>query len=246
MTTAPKLDAVKLSPSSIEEWKESPKLAWLAARGLAPKKPRGIFPSLPGGMDRELKKAADLYRSGGGNVPGLPGIMRDLGMTLHPDEALLKSVRFARQANEVRLGERIRMSWAVDELLLHPESGRVAVFDWKTRTNAPKEEDVVRYYGDRAHLYAAGLKFGLGLDVHPVAIYATAFPVRCQELDEGCLSVEFGVVPTMLEADPERGLELLHRAGESILGPWPAFEPDDEFEAWAVRYVAGRQAQGTE
>ena len=52
------ITTIKLSPSTINLFLECPRCFWFEkAKGI--KRPRGIFPSLPGGMDRVIKESFD-------------------------------------------------------------------------------------------------------------------------------------------------------------------------------------------
>jgi len=51
----------KLSPSALHLLDECPRCFWLTQHKLW-KRPIGIFPSLPNGMDKILKEYFDLYR----------------------------------------------------------------------------------------------------------------------------------------------------------------------------------------
>ena len=66
------MSTVKLSPSALNLFLDCPRCFWLdKLKGI--KRPRGIFPSLPGGMDREIKGHFDCFRSKGSLPPELGG-----------------------------------------------------------------------------------------------------------------------------------------------------------------------------
>ena len=53
-----------LSPSQLGLFKECPRCFWMGkVKGIG--RPRGIFPSLPGGMDNVIKPHFDRYRAAG-------------------------------------------------------------------------------------------------------------------------------------------------------------------------------------
>ena len=54
----------RLSPSALNLFKECPRCFWLTHHKVW-KRPSGIFPSLPSGMDRILKVHFDKFRDGG-------------------------------------------------------------------------------------------------------------------------------------------------------------------------------------
>ena len=55
------MNNMRLSPSSLNIFLDCPKCFWLE-KNLSIKRPRGIFPSLPGGMDSVIKTYFDTYR----------------------------------------------------------------------------------------------------------------------------------------------------------------------------------------
>ena len=78
----------KLSPSTLKLFIECPRCFWLQFNKKI-KRPSGIFPSLPSGMDNILKVYFDKYMKKGKLPPELSG----LKVKLFDDEALLKEWR---------------------------------------------------------------------------------------------------------------------------------------------------------
>ena len=81
----------KLSPSSLNLMKECPRCFWLHQHKVW-KRPAGIFPSLPSGMDRVLKHHFDKFRDKGELPPELCNNNHCEDMKLFPDKELLKGV----------------------------------------------------------------------------------------------------------------------------------------------------------
>src|SRR3989344_1807319 len=85
---------IRLSPSSLNVFLECPKCFWSdLAKGAG--RPRGIFPSLPGGMDGLIKKYFDKYRALGKLPPELEG---KIEAELFLDNELLNQWRSWRTA----------------------------------------------------------------------------------------------------------------------------------------------------
>jgi hypothetical protein len=81
--------SVTLSPSSLSLLKDCPRCFWIQFRkGI--KRPNGIFPSLPSGMDRILKNHFDSFRDRGMLPPELRGLE---GIKLFDDAGLLETWR---------------------------------------------------------------------------------------------------------------------------------------------------------
>ena len=81
---------IRLSPSTLNLFLECQKCFWLdQVKGIH--RPRGIFPSLPGGMDGLIKKYFDKYRALGKLPPELEGKLD--GVELFADGILLNKWR---------------------------------------------------------------------------------------------------------------------------------------------------------
>jgi hypothetical protein len=139
----------KLSPSALNLYKECPRCFWLDKHKVW-QRPKGIFPSLPGGMDRILKKHFDKFRDEG-KVP--PEIARESdckNMKLFDDAELLKvwqsnfkGVRWEDKEGNILHG-------AVDNILV--KGKKLIVLDYKTRGAAVKE-DTAEHYRLQQNIY---------------------------------------------------------------------------------------------
>ncbi len=132
------------SPSSLNLLKDCPRCFWLQFNK-AIKRPAGIFPSLPSGMDHVLKTHFDRYIG-----KGLPSELKNLeGVELFSDKAQLdlwrsnfKGIRLETPAYTLR--------GAVDNLLV--KGKKLIVLDYKTR-GFPLKEDTHHHAEDQMHLY---------------------------------------------------------------------------------------------
>jgi len=139
----------KLSPSSINLMLECPRCFWLDKHKVW-KRPSGIFPSLPSGMDRILKCHFDKFRDKGQLPPELCENGECLRLKLFADKEKLKTWQ-----NNLR-----GVSWtdkkgnilhgAVDNLLV--KGTKLIVLDYKTR-GFPLKEDTHEHYQLQLDIY---------------------------------------------------------------------------------------------
>jgi len=135
----------KLSPSTLNLFIDCPRCFWLQFnKGI--KRPSGIFPSLPSGMDAILKKYFDKFMKEGKLPPELKG----LKVKLFDDEALLKEWRsnFKGIQYEDKKGNILR--GAVDNILV--KGKKLIVLDYKTR-GFPLKEDTHEHYIHQLNIY---------------------------------------------------------------------------------------------
>ena len=139
----------KLSPSALNLMKECPRCFWLHQRKVW-KRPVGIFPSLPTGMDRILKIHFDKFRDKGELPPELCENHECKNMKLFEDKELLKvwqnnwkGVLFTdKNGNELH--------GAVDNILV--KGKKLIVLDYKTR-GYPLKEDTAEHYRLQQNIY---------------------------------------------------------------------------------------------
>lgn len=125
---------LRLSPSALNLFLECPKCFWLEY-GEGIHRPRGPFPSLPGGMDIIIKKYFDSYRAVGKLPPELVGQVEG---DLFPDNEVLSKWRswrsglshYDRELDAVLVG-------ALDDCMV--SGGKYIPTDYKTRGFELKE-----------------------------------------------------------------------------------------------------------
>ena len=134
----------KLSPSTINLLKDCPRCFWLSYNGV--KRPRGIFPSLPSGMDKVLKEHFDSFMAKGKLPPELKSLK---GVKLFTDKAKLDIWRNNFKGIQWDTKD-FKLKGAVDNIL---EKGKkLIVLDYKTR-GFPVKEDTHTHYIDQLALY---------------------------------------------------------------------------------------------
>lgn len=142
----------KVSPSLIGYLLECPRCLWLYFNEDV-KRPRGLFPSLPDGMDEIFKNYFDKYRAKGKLPPEIAGKIKG---KLFADMAKLniwRNIDFGRGGLRAEFPEYdILLYGAIDELLVG-QNGKFIVLDFKTR-GYPTKEDTHEHYQHQLNLYA--------------------------------------------------------------------------------------------
>jgi len=139
----------KLSPSSLSLMEECRRCFWLTQHKVW-KRPQGIFPTLPSGMDRVLKTHFDKFRDNGQLPPELCNNEECSDMKLFNDEEKLKiwrnnfkGISWTDKSGNILFG-------AVDNLLVREK--KIIVLDYKTRGYALKE-DTHEHYQHQLDIY---------------------------------------------------------------------------------------------
>ena len=139
---------LKLSPSSINLFLECPRCFWLHMV-MNKKRPSGIFPSLPSGMDKILKEHFDKFMVKN-QLP--PEIKKECkGYSLFNKKSLLDVWRNnfkGIQYIDMKTG--ILLHGAIDNLLV--KNNKLIVLDYKTR-GFPLKADTHEYYQTQMDLY---------------------------------------------------------------------------------------------
>ena len=136
----------KLSLSTLSLLKECPRCFWLQFNKNI-KRPEGIFPSLPSGMDKVLKSHFDLFRDKG----KLPPELKELkDVKLFDNKELLEIWRNNRKGIQWKDKEGNILKGAVDNIL--KKGNKLIVLDYKTR-GYPLKEDTAEHYQDQLDIY---------------------------------------------------------------------------------------------
>lgn len=138
----------KLSPSSINLMEECPRCFWMHYHGK--KRPAGIFPSLPSGMDAILKTHFDKFMEKGKLPPEIKKEGECQGCKLFNNKQLLDVWRNARKGLETKDREGNVFKGAVDNILV--KGNKLIVLDFKTR-GFPCKEDTHKHYQNQLDLY---------------------------------------------------------------------------------------------
>ena len=139
----------KFSPSSLSLLKECPRCFWLQFNKNI-KRPAGIFPSLPSGMDKILKTHFDSFMEKGVLPPELCDNGECKGLKLFDDEEILKVWRSNFKGIQWKDKEENLFRGAVDNILV--KGKKLIVLDYKTR-GFPLKEDTAEHYQNQMDIY---------------------------------------------------------------------------------------------
>ncbi len=139
--------AYKLSPSALSLLKECPRCFWLHHNKKL-RRPNGIFPSLPSGIDRILKNHFDKFMK----LETLPPELEKLNgeVKLFDDEELLTIWRNNFKGIQWTDKEGNLFRGAVDNIL--KKGNKLIVLDYKTR-GYPLKEDTADHYQNQLDIY---------------------------------------------------------------------------------------------
>lgn len=182
----------KLSPTSINLMLECLRCFWLQlVRKI--KRPEGIFPSLPAGMDRILKKHFDRFMERGELPPEIREYGISNGYKLFSDKAKLEIWRSNQQGIQYKdKTSGILLRGAVDNLL---EKGKkLVVLDYKTR-GYPLKEDTHEHYQIQMDIYNFLLRMN-GYDTENYAYLLFYYPKEITETGEVIFDTELIKIPT--------------------------------------------------
>lgn len=205
------MNTIKLSPSALSLYRDCPLCFWLDKnRGI--KRPRGIFPSLPGGMDLAIKAYFDRYRARHELPPELTGKVRG---ALFSDMRRLERWRSWR-ATDLRYEDRslnASLSGALDDCLVDGEC--YIPVDYKTRGSDLKEDPAV-YYQTQLDSYCLILEAG-GHRTAGCAYLVYYWPLEVRE--QGI--VKFNVTPIKIPTDSESAKRIFSDAVRLLSSPMP-------------------------
>jgi len=214
--------SIRLSPSTLNLFLECPRCFWLQINRRI-HRPRGIFPSLPSGMDNVIKKYFDKFRIQGRLPPEIEGKVKG---KLIPDLSLINKWRNWRTGLEYEdknLGA--TLFGALDDCLV--EEDYYVPIDYKTRGSAPKEGDSEKYYTNQLDCYALLLQEN-GYKVGNVAYLVYYYPDAVHE--NGVIHFKVEVVG--MNINPERAKHTLTQAANLLRGPLPEKHSDCEYCSW--------------
>ncbi len=213
----------RLSPSTLSLFLDCNRCFWLEKIKNI-RRPRGIFPSLPSGMDRVIKNYFDAYRP----QKKLPIELRGVdfqGVELFEDQKQLDLWREWKTGLIYRNPEGHELFGALDDLLV--KDGKYIPFDYKTKGSKATEEGAVKYYQNQLDSYA------LMLNANDLATWDFGFllffsPKSVAERGQ----VEFEVQPIKIKLDPSRSQKIFESAVQLLQGPLPSSLPSCEYCAW--------------
>lgn len=234
------MSAHYVSPSALTEFRKCPKCFWID-RNKKIKKPRGAFPTLPGGMDRVLKAYFDGHRAKQTLPPEIAHVM-PISTILYPDIEKLKLMRNAlRPLLACAIGN-VKLVGGIDDLLVDAQ-GRVSVFDYKTKGNLIKDDkDPFEYYRMQMNDYGLLLEAG-GFTLTGIAYLGYWSPDRVMSEDvyEGAPAgqrtpVDMACQVFSMKIDTQAAIDEVVAAGKCLDGDLPPSAPSCE----TCQFIAAR------
>lgn len=217
---------IRLSPSALNIFLECPKCFWLEYKA-GIHRPKGPFPSLPGGMDILIKKYFDSYRAVG-KLP--PEIREQIKGQLLADVETLNKWRnwrsglsyYDKNLDAVLVG-------ALDDCLV--QDGHYIPIDYKTRGFDVKAGGEL-FYQNQLNCYsllldANGLK-------QPSFAYLIYFIPK--EVKMGGL-VNFAIEVKRVETSVPQALDTFKKAAHLLRGPMPESHQECQFCSWGKEFA---------
>ena len=202
----------KLSASGLSLMKECKRCFWLDKHNVW-KRPNGIFPSLPSGMDRILKTHFNKFRDKGELPPELCNNGECLNLKLFDDVELLKvwqnnlkGVLWTDKEGNILKG-------AVDNILV--QGKKLIVLDYKTRGFSLKE-DTHEHYQDQLDIYNFLLRKN-GFDTEDFAFLLFYVPKEVMSTGE----VIFDTTLKKMKIDIENAEKIWKKALKLLEGECP-------------------------
>lgn len=210
---------IRLSPSTLNLFLECPRCFWLE-KNKNIKRPRGIFPSLPGGMDQVIKAYFDKYRQKN-ELP--PEAKNRLNGKLLNNLDLLNRWRSWRSTDLVYEDKKLNaiLSGALDDCLV--ENGFYIPLDYKTR-GSDFNEDPRKYYQTQLDCYCLMLESS-GYRTKNLAYLLYYWPEEV--LEDGL--VRFKVEPLKVETNLESARKIFQQAVETLRGFIPLASSECEY-----------------
>jgi hypothetical protein len=198
---------IGISPSGLGLFKECPRCYWLD-RKMKLSRPRGIYPSLPNGMDLVIKTYYDKYRA-----EGLPPILKGKmsGLKLYAGEKLEKWRSWRSTDLSYEFGN-VKLSGAIDDCLTD-DGGVLTPLDNKTKGGEFKDDPVKyaeQYYQTQIDCYALLFKQG-GYEISKIGYLVYFIPSVEGLITEQGL-IRFGITVIKMNTDIERAKELVAKA----------------------------------
>ena len=221
----------KLSPSALNLIKECPRCFWLAQNKVW-KRPAGIFPSLPSGMDKILKVHFDNFMNKGKMPPELCEKYKDecKNLSLYDDEDNLKIWRnnFKGISYTDKKGNILR--GAIDNLLVKGKGNNKSfiVLDYKTR-GYPLKEDTAAHYQLQVDTYNYLFQLN-GHKTEPYAYLLFYIPKEVKKTGE----VVFDTELVKMKSNPKNAEKIWKKALKLLAGDCPKNHGDDDCE-WCCK-----------
>jgi len=226
---------ISLSASKLGILKDCPRCFWDANNSKFAR-PRGIFSSLPGGIDLIMKDYFDQFR---GTLP--PELKSKVEGVLMPDLIKIMKWRNWRSGltwQDDSLG--VKLIGALDDCLIVLAKEEIYMpFDNKTKGKKPKD-DGSQYYQTQLDCYMLLLQANK-YRINGKAFLAYHYPlaIRVGEAKAEETALRFGVDVFCLTASPDNAVSVITKAVKVLKGSRPAPAPDCEYCKFGLMYPRG-------
>lgn len=221
---------ISLSPSKLNLMKDCPR-CFYDSYCLKIPRPRGMFSTLPGGMDRILKPRYDAYRLQQKLPPEIEDVMA--GSHLFGDTLRLKKMRTwqGKGLQTMLFDGEVKLIGGLDDVLVSPEK-LFSPLDYKTKGFEPKDSGA-QYYQTQVDCYSLMLERN-GFKVANEAWLVYYYPLAANAGDGFSMSmgtnISFGCKCYKLQCSQERALGTIRKAADILLGGVrPAAAPECEY-----------------
>ena len=212
----------KLSPSRMNLFIECKRCFWLRVNEKVDR-PSGPFPSLPSGVDKEVKNHFDRFRG----TDEVPPEVKDEGLELFEGQDFLEKARSWRTEPKWRDPETgAVLRGGVDDLL--KDGDDIVVLDYKTRGYAPKQDKgAPSYYRRQVNLYNLILREN-GYQTADYGLILYFYPKTINDSGEFIFNTELRKV----EVDIPEAKRLVRDAVDTLNGRIPDHSQDCDFCNW--------------
>lgn len=221
---------IQLSYSALSIFKSCPRCFWLD-RNKKFTRPRGIFSSFPGGVDKILKEKLEVYR--GSLPPALASCPELKGFQLYAGSDLGKMRNWKTNPLSMKDSKGNILVGAFDDLLYNPTTQEYALLDYKTKGSAPDQEYCVKYYQSQMDIYTRFLELG-NKKVANFGVLLYFWPVETTEA-----LINFEQKPFFLTPNTANAEQLFKDAIICLEGSMPQPELDCEYCSFGLRYPRG-------
>ena len=217
---------MQLSYSALSIFKECPRFFWLD-RNKKFMRPRGIFSSFPGGVDKILKDKLEAFR--GKLPPALASCPELKGFELYSGSDLKKMRDWKTNPMKMSDDKGNILVGAFDDLLYNPTTEEYAMLDYKTKGSAADQAYCEKYYQTQIDIYTRFLELG-GKKVANFGVLLYFWPTPTE------LLIDFIQKPFFLTPNTENAEKLFKDAVTCLEGVLPAPSLDCEWCRYGLRY----------
>lgn len=214
----------RLSSSTLGLFKECPRCFWLHFRkGI--KRPMGIFPSLPSGMDKILKAHFDSFMEKGLLPPELKELNGRVKLFDDPGQLRVwrnnfKGIKWVDAKGNVLRG-------AIDNILV--KGNKLIVLDYKTR-GYPLKENTADYYQDQLDIYNFLLKKN-GFKTENYSYLLFYHPLKVNQKG----NVVFNTDLVKVSVSTKNARKLFQKALDTLKHSMPKPSKDCEYCKWVKK-----------